>query len=90
MIPLLKNDTYPGGRFLDTGAVVDGKVVLDFNRAYNPPCAVTPYATCPLSPERESPDGRDTSGREVRQGGARSSLSPGSRTTALLGLALLQ
>ena len=27
-----------------------GKVVLDFNRAYNPPCAFTPYATCPLPP----------------------------------------
>ena len=46
-----KNDTYPGGRFLDTGPVVDGQVVLDFNRAYNPPCAVTPYATCPLAPK---------------------------------------
>jgi hypothetical protein len=46
-----KTDTYPGGRFLDTGAVVDGKIVLDFNRAYNPPCAVTPYATCPLAPK---------------------------------------
>jgi uncharacterized protein (DUF1684 family) len=46
-----KTDTYPGGRFLDTDAVVDGKVVVDFNRAYNPPCAVTPYATCPLAPK---------------------------------------
>jgi uncharacterized protein len=46
-----KAETYPGGRFLDTDAVVNGKVVLDFNRAYNPPCAVTPYATCPLAPK---------------------------------------
>jgi uncharacterized protein (DUF1684 family) len=46
-----KKETYPGGRFLDTDPVVDGKVVLDFNRAYNPPCAVTPYATCPLAPK---------------------------------------
>lgn len=46
-----KIDTYPGGRFLDTGAVVNGTVMLDFNRAYNPPCAVTPYATCPLAPK---------------------------------------
>jgi len=46
-----KADTYPGGRFLETGAVENGKVVLDFNRAYNPPCAVTPYATCPLAPK---------------------------------------
>lgn len=47
----LKSDTYPGGRFLETGPIVDGHVVLDFNRAYNPPCAVTPYATCPLAPK---------------------------------------
>ena len=46
-----KSDTYPGGRFLDSGPVVNGTVVLDFNRAYNPPCAVTPYATCPLAPK---------------------------------------
>ena len=46
-----KTDTYPGGRFLDTDAVVNGTVVLDFNRAYNPPCAVTPFATCPLAPK---------------------------------------
>ncbi len=46
-----KNDTYPGGRFLDTDPVVNGTVVIDFNRAYNPPCAVTPYATCPLAPK---------------------------------------
>ena len=46
-----KTDTYPGGRFLDTDPAVDGKVVLDFNRAYNPPCAVTAYATCPLAPK---------------------------------------
>jgi len=44
-----KTDTYPGGRFLDTESVTDGTVVLDFNRAYSPPCAVTPYATCPLA-----------------------------------------
>jgi uncharacterized protein len=46
-----KTNTYPGGRFLDTGPIVNGSVVLDFNRAYNPPCAVTPYATCPLAPK---------------------------------------
>ena len=46
-----KADTYPGGRFLTTEPVVDGTVVLDFNRAHNPPCSVTPYATCPLAPK---------------------------------------
>ena len=46
-----KTDTYPGGRFLETDPVANGSVILDFNRAYNPPCAVTPYATCPLAPK---------------------------------------
>ena len=46
-----KTETYPGGRFLDTDPVVNGKVVLDFNRTYSPPCSVTPYATCPLAPK---------------------------------------
>lgn len=54
--PTAKTDTYPGGRFLDTDPVVNGKVVLDFNRAYNPPCAVTPYATCPLAPKQNRLD----------------------------------
>jgi uncharacterized protein (DUF1684 family) len=45
-----KTDTYPAGWFLATEAVTDGKVLLDFNRAYNPPCSVPPYATCPLPP----------------------------------------
>lgn len=43
-------ETYGGGRFLYTDPPVDGRVVLDFNRAYNPPCVFTPYATCPLPP----------------------------------------
>jgi len=46
-----KTDTYPGGRFLETDPIVNGSVVLDFNRAHSPPCAVTPYATCPLAPK---------------------------------------
>ena len=46
-----QKETYGAGRFLDTGAPQDGKVVLDFNKAYNPPCAFTPYATCPLPPK---------------------------------------
>ena len=46
-----KTDTYPAGRFLDTDPVQDGEVILDFNKAYNPPCAVTPYATCPIAPK---------------------------------------
>jgi uncharacterized protein (DUF1684 family) len=44
-------ETYGSGRFLDTELGKDGEVVLDFNKAYNPPCAFTPYATCPLPPK---------------------------------------
>lgn len=44
-------ETYGGGRFLYASPPdADGWVVLDFNRAYNPPCAFTAYATCPLPP----------------------------------------
>ena len=43
--------SYSAGRFMDTpGPDAQGQVVLDFNRAYNPPCAFTPFATCPLPP----------------------------------------
>lgn len=43
-------ETYGAGRFLYSDLPKAGKVVLDFNKAYNPPCAFTPYATCPLPP----------------------------------------
>ena len=43
-------ETYGAGRFLYSAMPADGHVVLDFNKAYNPPCAFTPYATCPLPP----------------------------------------
>jgi hypothetical protein len=43
-------ETYGAGRFLYADLPKGGKVVLDFNKAYNPPCAFTPYATCPLPP----------------------------------------
>ena len=44
------HETYAASRFLDTTIEPDGKVVLDFNEAYNPPCAYNPYTTCPLPP----------------------------------------
>lgn len=43
--------TYSGCRFLDVEKTSDGKLVLDFNKAENPPCSMTPFATCPLPPE---------------------------------------
>lgn len=50
--PTNKKDTYHAGRFLDTDKPASGHtIVLDFNEAYNPPCSVTAYATCPLPPK---------------------------------------
>jgi uncharacterized protein (DUF1684 family) len=43
-------ETYGAGRFFYSAMPKDGHVELDFNKAYNPPCAFTPYATCPLPP----------------------------------------
>ena len=43
--------SYGAGRFLDAPKPdAQGRVLLDFNQAYNPPCAFTPFATCPLPP----------------------------------------
>lgn len=42
--------TYGAGRFLYADPPKDGRIVLDFNKAYTPPCGFTPYATCPLPP----------------------------------------
>jgi uncharacterized protein (DUF1684 family) len=44
--------TYAASRFLYAALPdKDGRTRLDFNRAYNPPCVFTPYATCPLPPQ---------------------------------------
>lgn len=44
--------TYGAGRFLYTELPQDGELTLDFNQAINPPCAFTPFATCPLPPRQ--------------------------------------
>lgn len=45
--------TYGAGRFLySDGMPQNGRLVVDFNKAYNPPCAFNPYSTCPLPPQR--------------------------------------
>ncbi len=43
-------ETYGGGRFLYVPLPVAGSAVVDFNKAYNPPCALNDFATCPLPP----------------------------------------
>ena len=46
-------ETYGAGRFLySDGMPENGKLVVDFNKAYNPPCAFSDYATCPLPPQQ--------------------------------------
>jgi uncharacterized protein len=47
-----QKETYPAARFLYAPAPVNGKIVLDFNKAVNPPCAYNPYTTCPIPTEQ--------------------------------------
>ena len=57
--------TYGAGRFLYAAQPVDGQVTLDFNKAYNPPCAFTTFATCPLPPPQNRLDMRVEAGERV-------------------------
>jgi uncharacterized protein len=62
-------ETYGAARFVYTSEPKDGKVILDFNQAYNPPCAFTPYATCPLPTKQNRLDMRVTAGEKKYRGG---------------------
>jgi uncharacterized protein (DUF1684 family) len=65
-------ETYGAGRYLYTE--LDGdRAVLDFNRAYNPPCAFTPFATCPLPPPGNRLDLALRAGEKAYSGGHRKS-----------------
>jgi uncharacterized protein len=61
-------ETYGAARFLYVDPPKDGKVVLDFNKAYNPPCAFTAFATCPLAPPENRLDLRVTAGEKNYRG----------------------
>ena len=57
--------TYGAGRFLYSDKPdSSGKVILDFNKAYNPPCVFTKYATCPLPPEQNRLAAKITAGEK--------------------------
>ena len=58
------SETYKAGRFLYTDKPVNGEAVLDFNKAENPPCAFTPFATCPLAPPQNSLDAEIKAGEK--------------------------
>ena len=47
-----QKETYPAARFLYTPLPSNGRMILDFNKAQNPPCAYNPYTTCPLPTEQ--------------------------------------
>ena len=49
-----QKETYKSGRFLYADKPVNGEAVLDFNKAENPPCAFTSFATCPLPPPQNN------------------------------------
>ena len=49
-----RSESYAAGRFLYADKPVNGEAVLDFNKAENPPCAFTPFATCPLAPPQNN------------------------------------
>lgn len=64
-------ESYGAGRFLDVPRPVNGRLVIDFNRAYNPPCAFNEFATCPLPPEQNRLARRITAGeRKFPRAGA--------------------
>lgn len=52
--PTNKTNTYQAGRMLNTPLPISGKVDLDFNHSYNPPCTFTLFATCPLPPKENT------------------------------------
>lgn len=59
--------SYPAGRFLVTETPENQTVVIDFNKAYNPPCAFTPFATCPLPPKQNYLQTQIQAGERYRQ-----------------------
>jgi len=57
--------TYGAGRFLHSDAMPEnGRLKVDFNKAYNPPCAFNPFSTCPLPPQRNRMDLKVTAGEK--------------------------
>jgi hypothetical protein len=62
--------TYAASRFLYADPPQDGKVILDFNKAENPPCAFSAYATCPLPPPQNRLSLAVTAGEQKYEGSA--------------------
>ncbi len=58
-------ETYGAGRFMYSYPDSDGRIILDFNKAYNPPCAITPFAACPMPPRENILPVRIEAGEKV-------------------------
>jgi uncharacterized protein len=63
------HETYGGGRFLYIPVPQGGSVAVDFNKAYNPPCALNEFATCPLPPPQNRLQLRVPAGEKKYAGG---------------------
>ena len=64
------HETYGAARYLYASPPdASGKTIVDFNKAYNPPCAFTPYATCPLPPPQNRLPIRIEAGEKKYAGG---------------------
>ena len=61
-------ETYGACRFLSAALPQNGKIILDFNQAENPPCAFPPFATCPLPPKENRLPIRVTAGEKNYRG----------------------
>jgi uncharacterized protein (DUF1684 family) len=60
-----EKETYPSGRYIYVNPPDEsGKVIIDFNKSYNPPCAFTAFATCPLPPRQNVLPVRITAGEK--------------------------
>ena len=58
-------ETYGAGRFLySDGMPENGRLLVDFNKAYNPPCAFNEFSTCPLPPQQNRLDLAVTAGEK--------------------------
>jgi len=57
-------ETYGAGRYLYSELPKSGELTIDFNKAYNPPCAFTHFATCPLPPKQNRLDVRIEAGEK--------------------------
>jgi uncharacterized protein (DUF1684 family) len=60
-------ETYGGGRYIEAPLPENGETTLDFNKAYNPDCAIAPYTACPVPPRENRLPVRIPAGETYKQ-----------------------